>query len=240
VRYREPNLRTMLAGEYVLGTLQGRARRRFEQLLEGDPVLRGEVENWQLMLSPLADALPERQPPERVWQQLRQRIGAAADAPGSTIRPTIWSTIWGNLRFWRVGGLLAAACAVLMAVLLVVQLSREPEIRYVAVVADSQQRSAWLVTATPRLATLEVRTLQAQVLANDRSFELWLLPGGGGSPRSLGLLGSAARSARRLPRTTMEALPAGTGLAVSLEPKGGSPTGQPTGPVLYQGRLLRL
>ena len=29
-------------------------------------------------------------------------------------------------------------------------------------------------------------------------------------------------------------------LAVSLEPPGGSPTGKPTGPVLYQGRLLAL
>ena len=29
-------------------------------------------------------------------------------------------------------------------------------------------------------------------------------------------------------------------LAVSLEPKGGSPTGQPTGPVLYQRALAAL
>ena len=32
-------------------------------------------------------------------------------------------------------------------------------------------------------------------------------------------------------------LPPGTQLLVSLEPRGGSPTGQPTGPVLYGGRL---
>jgi len=31
---------------------------------------------------------------------------------------------------------------------------------------------------------------------------------------------------------------AGTVLAVSLEPQGGSPTGQPTGPVLFQGKVL--
>lgn len=232
MKYRDPKLRTILAGEYVLGTLHGGARRRFEQLLEGDPVLRGEVGNWEAMLSPLAEAIPERQPPERVWQLLCQRIGAAVDPPASTI--------WDSLQFWRMGGLLAMACAALMAVLLVVQLTREPEIRYVAVVADSQQRSAWLITAAPQLATLEVRTLHPQELANDRSFELWLLPGGDASPRSLGLLGSDPRSAHPLPRPAMEALRTGTGLAVSLEPSGGSPTGQPTGPVLYQGRLLRL
>lgn len=232
MRYRDPRLRTILAGEYVLGTLHGGARRRFEQLLERDPVLRGEVENWEAMLSPLAEALPDRPPPERVWQLLRQRIGGAVDPPASRI--------WDNLRFLRMGGLLATACTLLLAVLLVVQLTREPEIRYVAVVTDSQQRSAWLITATPQLATLEVRTLQPQELASDRSFELWLLPGGGASPRSLGLLESDAKSARPLPRPVMASLPTGSGLAVSLEPKGGSPTGQPTGPVLYQGRLLRL
>lgn len=232
MRYRDPNLRTMLAGEYVLGTLAGRARRRFERLLEEDPVLRGEVQSWEAMLSPLAESLPEQAPRARVWRSLRQRIGPAAEPP------TVG--IWDSLRFWRTGGLLATACGLLLAIALGVQLAREPEIRYVAVVTDAQQRIAWLVSASPRLATLEVRTLEPQVVAGDRSFELWLLPGGGKAPRSLGLLGADADATRLLPRPIADSLPSGTGLAVSLEPTGGSPTGQPTGPVLYQGRLLRL
>lgn len=232
MKYRDPQLRSILAGEYVLGTLRGGARRRFEQLLEHDAVLRGEVENWEALLSPLAESIPERPPPERVWHQLRQRIGDPA------VRPT--AGIWESLRFWRMGGLVAAACSVVLAVMLAVQFSREPEIRYVAVITDSQQRSAWLVSSVPHRGSIEVRTLQPQELAGDRSFELWLLPGSGGSPRSLGLLGSDADSALPLPRPILDSLPAGLGLAVSLEPSGGSPTGQPTGPVLYHGRLLRL
>ncbi len=31
----------------------------------------------------------------------------------------------------------------------------------------------------------------------------------------------------------------GGSLAVSVEPKGGSPTGSPTGPVIYSGKLVR-
>jgi anti-sigma-K factor RskA len=34
--------------------------------------------------------------------------------------------------------------------------------------------------------------------------------------------------------------PPGGVLAVSLEPPGGSPSGAPTGPVLYQGKMIRL
>lgn len=232
MRYRDPQLRSLLAGEYVLGTLRGGARRRFEQLIEQDPVLSGEVENWEALLAPLAESIPDRAPPERVWQQIQRRVAGSADRPVAGI--------WNSLRFWRMGGLVATTCALLMAALLAVQLSREPEIRYVAVIADSHQRSAWLVSSMPKRGAIEVRTLQPQALAGDRSFELWLLPTGGGSPRSLGLLGSDSDSALPVPLPILESLQKGLGLAVSLEPRGGSPTGRPTGPVLYQGRLVRL
>ena len=67
MNYRRPRLRTALAGEYVLGTMLGLARRRFEKLLNEDPVLRGEVESWQQNLAPLAESLPEQTPPPHVW-----------------------------------------------------------------------------------------------------------------------------------------------------------------------------
>lgn len=232
MRYHDPQVRSALAGEYVLGTLHGAARRRFERLLDQDPVLRGEVVSWEAMLSPLTDALPERAPPNRVWQAISGRVGGPVSRPEAGL--------WESLRFWRAGGLLAAACALVLAVALAVQLAREPDIRYVAVVVDGQDRSAWLVAAQPRSAKLEVRNLRPQEISGDRSFELWLLPPEGGSPRSLGLLAPEGESTRALSPRDAKSLPIGAGLAVSLEPRGGSPTGQPTGPVLYQGRLLRL
>ncbi len=232
MRYQDSRVRTALAGEYVLGTLHGAARRRFERLLESDPALRGEVQSWESMLYPLTDALPDRAPPEHVWQSISARVGRPA--------PTPTAGIWDSLRFWRVGGLLATACALVLAVALGIQLTREPEVRYIAVVADGQDRSAWLVTAQPRSATLVVRNLRPQEITGDRSFELWLLPPDGASPRSLGRLAPDGESTRSLSPRDAQSLPVGSGLAVSLEPRGGSPTGQPTGPVLYQGRLLRL
>jgi anti-sigma-K factor RskA len=38
----------------------------------------------------------------------------------------------------------------------------------------------------------------------------------------------------------MEGLTNIPALAISLEPKGGSPTGQPTGPILFTGPVIRL
>jgi anti-sigma-K factor RskA len=66
------------------------------------------------------------------------------------------------------------------------------------------------------------------------AFELWDIAGG--PPRPLGLLPQNLGRAVALPVTQLP--PPGGVLAVSLEPPGGSPTGLPTGPVLYQGKVL--
>ncbi|MGH7153988.1 MAG: anti-sigma factor domain-containing protein, partial [Acetobacteraceae bacterium] len=68
-----------------------------------------------------------------------------------------------------------------------------------------------------------------------KDLELWALPPGATRPISLGVVPAATRglvvSHPAVPLTLR------TQLMVSLEPKGGSPTGQPTGPVLFAGTL---
>jgi anti-sigma-K factor RskA len=71
-----------------------------------------------------------------------------------------------------------------------------------------------------------------------KSYELWGLPDGG-APVSLGLLPASGEVRRDLVAAQRVALAASTKVAVSLEPAGGSPTGAPTGPVLYVAELQR-
>ena len=70
----------------------------------------------------------------------------------------------------------------------------------------------------------------------DKSFELWLLPAADRPPVSLGLMPSQGRRGFTFEDTQI--WPDAKGLAISVEPRGGSPTGSPTGPVVYLAPLL--
>jgi anti-sigma-K factor RskA len=116
--------------------------------------------------------------------------------------------------------------------------------RLVAVLSDAQARPAYLLSATPGTERLNARPV-TQLQPGGRVYQLWLLPGEdagqgpGAGPVSLGLLDPSAGAGRALPEGVARQLTPGRGVAVSLEPPGGSPTGAPTGPVVYTGVLLR-
>jgi anti-sigma-K factor RskA len=85
--------------------------------------------------------------------------------------------------------------------------------------------------------TLRVRPLAPVTVPPGRALELWALPASG-NPIALGLVDAEAGAVLTL-ATPSDALLAGAkGLAVSLEPPGGSPTGQPTGPILWTGAIV--
>ena len=75
--YSRPPRAERLAAEYVMGTLQGAARRRFEALLPAHPALQRAVRSWQERLMPLTGVLPEQQPPAAVWRAIEQRLWPA-------------------------------------------------------------------------------------------------------------------------------------------------------------------
>jgi anti-sigma-K factor RskA len=79
------------------------------------------------------------------------------------------------------------------------------------------------------------------LLTNDpRSYELWLIPTGDARPRSLGLIQPGQPIRLDIPADLAGRITPDATLAVSLEPPGGSPTGQPTGPVIANGKLTNL
>ena len=116
-------LRERLASEYVLGTLRGGARRRFEQWLREEGVVHRSVEEWRSRLYPMAELAPAARPSPAVWQGIEQRI-SAAEPPKPAEHRSFLAGLRDNLAFWR--GLGTASTAV-AAILATVMMMKEPE-----------------------------------------------------------------------------------------------------------------
>lgn len=225
-------LRQKLAAEYVLGTLRGGARRRFEGWMHQDADLRNITAQWQQRLTPMSEFAGEVQPPKSVWTGIERRLNLKKKATG-------WQ-FWlnENLAFWRSLGMVSTGLAALLLVIVMTKpVVDAPSIAYVATLTDDKANTAVVLTADTRNHALDVRLLSTAQLAADKSLQLWAVPKSG-SPRSLGLV-TADKGQLKLPANAIGddvAL-----LAVSLEPKGGSPDPNgPTGPIIYKGNWVRL
>jgi anti-sigma-K factor RskA len=226
--YGRSSLADALAAQYVAGTLRGGAKRRFEALLPGHPALRAAVRAWQERLMPLTAALPPQAPPPTVWRGIEQRLWPeTARAP--------W---WQRLSLWRGLATLATAAAFALAVLVVNPPVQPPLVIVLQGTGEAVPGTdSFVASLSGDGRALVTRPLQPVALQPDRVLELWAVPPQG-TPRSLGLI--SASGSTLVPRGKLQAsLIKGdtAALAVSLEPPGGSPTGAPTGPVLYAGKL---
>jgi anti-sigma-K factor RskA len=236
-------LREQLAAEYVLGTLRGGARRRFERWLQEDFVLKRAVAEWQDRLHPMSEFAPAAQPSAQVWQAIERRTGmntAAAGAAQPSSRRSFWLGLREDLSFWRGLGMVSTALA---TVLLTVLLTRLPDpagpvTTYVATLADDKSQPMMVITGDARRRQLTVKVVTQQNVGPDKSLELWAVPKDG-APRSLGLVAANGVVTLPLPdNVTPDSIPL---LAISLEPKGGSPNkNAPSGPVIYKGAWLQI
>lgn len=230
MRYDNQSLVDMLSAEYILGTLKGAARRRFEQLLTQRADIAQTFHWWESHMHLLADTVPAAQPPKKVWQNIENRLFNTSKANSSS-----W---WKSLAF------LSTAMAASLATFLVIQSPKPLQDiapTAVALLATEKAEAGWLLDETKHSATdieIKVRALTSLQIKPDNAFELWLLPADKSKPISLGLLPQQGSSVFKVPEELIPQMATGL-LAVSLEPVGGSPTGQPTGAVLYQGRMTK-
>jgi len=227
--YAHKPLADALAAQYVTGTLRGAARRRFEALLPSHPALRAAVADWQARLMPLTAVVVDEAPPQHTWARIEQRLW-----PQPAALP--W---WRQLGVWRAASGLATVAVVALGVLLAQPGEVLPP---VVVVLQSTGADPALVGGVVASFSGDGRSAVARPLVpvaiqSDRSLELWWAPAVG-KPKSLGLI--KADGATLLRRGELPGGLKGSGIdymAVSVEPPGGSPTGQPTGPVVFYGKL---
>jgi len=229
---RHPELADRLAAAYGLGSLRGRARRRFEAQARRSPMLRALAIAWQERFAAMTELQREEQPGANVWKRIRLELDRERDGETLAAQRTAPTHRW---RWAAAAGAFATVVGVVTSSALWSQLQATPEIRYVAVLADDRSAPSVLVTFDPKHNTLTLKRVGGFDEGQEKSLQLWALPPSG-APRSLGVLPQGAVARLAAVEGQVREVPA---LAISLEPKGGVPGDRgPTGPVLFKGALL--
>ncbi len=233
-----------LASEYALGTLQGDERLLFESLLEDSQEAREVLAAWEDRLQETLGEAPAQAPPAALWHRIAQRIEPVAaplpDSAGERMAAIV-EGLRVELNRWRIAAFSATAALLALVVFIALGtpgLERPQPATIVAVLQPSGAAPSLLVDAG--LSGAVIRPAAPLDVPHGRSLELWAITGEDSAPRSLGLLDASGETQVPLPPDLAGGRAGGVILAVSLEPLGGSPTGQPTGEVLYSGRLERL
>ena len=223
----------ILAAEYVIGLLTPAEARKVEARAAEDPALAQSILSWQQRLSGLARRVRPVTPPPLVWQRLEAEVmpPPAPARSGRRRRPRRHVAAWqgtGQQAGWMfAGGMIGAA--VMAALLASKLLIAEPAVAALVPV-NSPMPAFWVMVTKDGYATV---IADAAELQPGNTLELWGVPPGATVPVSLGVVPTTGRV--KMPAI----VPAGTLLLVSSEPHGGSPTGAPTGPVVYQGLMVK-
>ncbi len=260
VNLDDPEDRLVAAGEFVLGTLSPQEAETVLSRISSDPAFAAMVGYWQDRLLPLAAGVSPVEPSPAVLRRIEAAVASLPRAPAGTptaapdtpvaapaaspmaaplVRPReTRAPVWQRLGWWRALGTVAVAASLVLAVLLVRQTAVPAAPAYLATLQTSDGRAGWIVQASADGPILLVPLVPQGQPPAGRAWQFWTKPEGASAPTSLGLVpsGSTLQVARRaLPALEDEQL-----FEITLEPATGSPTGRPTGPILYIGKGRRI
>jgi len=237
--------RNLLAAEYVLGVLDGAERDAVQRRADADSALSDAITEWENRLSPLAILVPSVAPPAALWNRIATSCGisplaAATEAGTARAAHPPRASLMRRLNFWKSTTALGFGLAAALAIVVVIHQPSVPTpgpaapgVPLAAAVLMAPQGSTpfWLASAGPD-NVVQFKPLQHIAVASGKDLELWGLPDGEKVPKPLGLITADGRTI-----TLPSAMKAPMEIMVSLEQKGGSTTGLPQGPVLWQGHM---
>ncbi len=241
-RYQNPELYEALAAEYVLGTMVGPARRRFEKLIEERPYIRYAVELWEQRLGPMAEWLPETPPPARVWENVRREIGVPAEAPtdGGGEGSRGWFGFFGSTAFWQAS---TALLAVVLGVQTLLPVAREPApmptLSYISVLEGEGDKPMVVTMGDQKRRVVSVRLMERPKMDDERVLELWAIKTPDGKPVRVGVVRPDRKQTFiRLSEQQWKRMEGAKQFAITFEPRNRERADQPSGPIVYKGKCI--
>ena|SRR5215471_3739529 len=219
-----------LAAEYVLGTLDAEELAAAQARVVSDPTFAAAVAEWERRLSPLQQETPTEIPTDALSQSILERYSAA--------HPSNLARLERQILRWRAGTIAASVAAAVLLVFLMLPIRTATESQFVALLQSNAAAPAFVARVNLSRGIAEIHRIGVEP-AHGHSYELWALGAGRKKPQALGIIDASLQIRTAQLGSDPVAL-RDTTLAVSLEPQGGSPTGLPTGPVLFTGKLVRV
>ena len=241
--------RDLKAAELALGLLDGIDEANALSLAESDAAFAQQIARWRARFVPLFADVEAVEPRAEIYgrieRALRLRQGGVADASND-------NELRRKLARWRFSAASLGAVAAALALVLWVRPPVTPEPAsspaiaeraapeksvMVAAIAGEDKVVRMVATYDPASRHLVVADAAPVPTPSGRSHELWMIPAGG-KPVSMGVMPSGKPMVATIEPAKATAFVDGLTLAVSDEPAGGSPTGQPTGAMLASGALI--
>ena len=211
----------LLAAELALGLVDDTA---VAARSAADPAFAERVAWWHARFAGLTAPLGEEPSPE-LWRRIAARLPSNDNA--------------GGLLRWKVisGGLAAVSAIALFMLAQRPQIELPPQPGAPVVASLSGEKgSALAISYDSTARRLTIAPVQLDPGKGDA--ELWVIPVGSKEVISLGVIDAKKPSSRQLNPAQARLVAAGATFAISLEPTGGSPTGQATGPIVASGKLV--
>jgi anti-sigma-K factor RskA len=222
------------AAEYVLGLLEGEAKVEAERRLASDASFAREVERWRARFAEFDDVTEPQIASESLWNRIDATFTRAT--PSHIAQPSLWTKLWSDISALRVAVVGTSFAALLLAIgfgAALRQAQQQPAM--VAVLVDGDRAGAVVhAFADGRVVLLPLTSINVPA---GRALQVWTLPSRERGPVSVGLMDRARTLELQLgdlPRPGSGQL-----FEITLEPAGGSPTGRPTGPILFKGNTAQ-
>lgn len=235
-RYQNPDIFEHLALNYALGTLHGKARRRFETLMERHLYLRAVTDDYQQRLAPLAELLPEETPPAKVWDNIAHQLPTSHIAAGG--KPLSgWLAMlapWSSTVF-------ASILASVLTVLALGLWNPAPK-AYMATLKSSDQPDKMMVAMVERSNMTLSLDMPEQTMPEEKGMTpvLWCIPKNPDMPpMRMGELTGDHTHGMPIDHATWHDMSHIDALAISMEPAN-TKADKPMGKIVFNGKLAGL
>jgi anti-sigma-K factor RskA len=221
----------LLVAEYALGVLPAAEYESVRNRLKAEPALRSDLNFWRIRLSSLDGEFAETTAPAGVWPRIEQRLFTGQAKPG----------FWNSLALWRSVAAGAFAVAAIAVALNVTTPRPDPKAfaaELVAALHAEGSNVSFVALYNSSSGELRLTPLSGDQ-PSDKDYELWAIEGDGPA-KSMGVIAANARNDVKIGQDILVDFGEGTTLAVTLEAKGGSPTGQAQGPIVALGKATQI